>query len=88
MRSKSARLAWISIDTESMLPMGKKSRLCSVVNATIVPAVIGALGPWLPESTKPAMRYTSAGALLKNAPMTANSARPIISWRMARLASR
>ncbi len=55
MRSNRARLAWISMETESMLPMGKKRRLWSVVKATIVPDVIVEL-PWLPAITKPAMR--------------------------------
>ncbi len=36
-RSKSASDVWMSIPTESSEPTGKKSRVCSVVNATTVP---------------------------------------------------
>ena len=40
MRSKSASEICTSIWTPSRLPIGKKSRVCSVVNATSVPIVI------------------------------------------------
>ena len=40
MRSNSASDDCTSICTPSRLPIGKKSRVCSVVNATSVPIVI------------------------------------------------
>ena len=40
MRSKSASDDCTSSCTPSRLPIGKKSRVCSVVNATSVPIVI------------------------------------------------
>ena len=40
MRSKSASELCTSIWTPSRLPIGKKSRVCSVVNATSVPIEI------------------------------------------------
>ncbi len=40
MRSKSASDACTSSWTPSRLPIGKKSRVCSVVKATSVPSVI------------------------------------------------
>ena len=47
MRSNSASEPCTSTLTCSMLPMGKKRRLCSVVNATMVPAVMPAVMPWV-----------------------------------------
>ena len=43
-RSNSAPDVWMSMPTDSSWPMGKKSRVCSVVNATTVPIEI-ALAP-------------------------------------------
>ena len=53
MRSKSANDEWISVETCSIEPIGKNSRDCSVVNATMSPAVSESL-PLL--STQPATR--------------------------------
>ena len=53
MRSNSAIDDWISVETWSIEPIGKNSRDCSVVNATIVPAVIAS---GLLLSTHPATR--------------------------------
>ena len=39
MRSKRAIDDWTSVLTESIWPMGKNRRACSVVNATIAPGV-------------------------------------------------
>ncbi len=39
MRSNRAIEEWTSVDTCSIDPIGKNRRDCSVVNATIVPAV-------------------------------------------------
>ena len=54
MRSNRASEDWISTDTCNRRPTGKYIRLCSVVNAMMVPAVTKP-GP-LPESMKPASR--------------------------------
>ena len=63
--------------TWSIDPIGKNSRDWSVVNATIVPAVIsGFVGSF--DSTQPATRYTSAGVIEKNVPTIAKNERPII----------
>ena len=79
MRSNSAMDDCTSVDTCSMEPIGKNSRDCSVVNATIVPAVMawGSL-----DRTHPETRYTSAGVMEKNVPTTAKNERPIIVWRI------
>ncbi len=86
MRSNSAIEDWISVETWSIEPIGKNSRDCSVVNATIVPAVSGLAASSL--STHPATRYTSAGVIEKNVPTTAKNERPIIVWRICSPVSR
>ncbi len=64
----------------SSWPSGKKSRLWSVVNATITPAV-GASGLPLAASV-PATQYTKAGMIEKIVPMIMKNQRPTIAWRI------
>ena len=45
MRSKSASEVWMSMPTLSSWPIGKKSRVCSVVKATSVPIEIASPPP-------------------------------------------
>ena len=55
-RSNSAIEDWISVETWSIEPIGKKSRDCSVVNETSVPAAIVAAATGSPFNTHPATR--------------------------------
>jgi hypothetical protein len=82
MRPNSANDDCTSTDTCSSWLIGISSRLCSVVNATSVPAE-SALPPW---PCRPATRYTSAGLTPKNACVTAKNERPTIAWRTCRRA--
>ncbi len=85
MRSNSASDPWISTCTLSSCPIGKNSRLWSVVNATMSPAV-GADG--LPfAAIVPASQYTNAGMIEKIVPMMAKNHRPTIAWRIWSFAS-
>ena len=79
-RSNSASDPWISTWTLSSWPSGKKSRLWSVVKATMSPAV-GALGSPL-AAIVPAIQYTNAGMIEKIVPMIAKNHRPTIAWRI------
>ena len=81
MRSNRASDECTSVETCSIDPIGKNSRDCRVVNATIVPAWI-AVEP--SEICQPATRYTSAGVMEKNVPTTAKNDRPIMVWRICR----
>ena len=70
----------------SSWPSGKKSRLWSVVKATIVPAD-GASG--LPfAASVPASQYTKAGMIEKIVPMIMKNQRPTIAWRIWSIARR
>ncbi len=80
MRSNSAREPWISTWTLSSWPIGKNSRLWSVVNATMSPAV-GALGSPFAASV-PASQYTNAGVIEKIVPMIMKNQRPTMAWRI------
>ena len=66
-------------------PIGKKSRLWRVVNATMSPAV-GADGSPAAASA-PASQYTNAGVIEKIVPMMAKNQRPTIAWRICSFAS-
>ena len=86
MRSNNASEPWISTCTLSSWPSGKKSRLWSVVKATITPAV-GADGSPLAASV-PASQYTNAGVIEKIVPMIMKNQRPTIAcriWSAARI---
>ena len=75
----------MSTCTLSSWPIGKNRRLCSVVNATMSPAV-GADG--LPfAAIVPASQYTNAGMIEKIVPMMAKNQRPTIAWRICSFAS-
>ena len=64
----------------SSWPSGKKSRLWSVVNATMSP-IVGADGsPWIARN--PASQYTNAGVIEKIVPMIMKNHRPTIAWRI------
>ncbi len=78
MRSNKASEECTSVETCSIDPIGKNSLDCSVVNATMSPALTGSP----PESTQPLTRYTSAGVIEKNVPTMAKKDRPIIVWRI------
>ncbi len=84
-RSNSANEVWTSFEIWSIDPIGKKMRDCSVVNATIVPAVIAA---GLFEVTQPTTRYVSAGMIEKNVPTIAKNDWPIMVWRIVKPVSR
>ena len=83
MRSNKAIDEWTSVETCSIEPIGKNRRDCSVVNATIVPAVI-VLPVGSRLITHAATRYTKAGVIEKNVPTIAKNDRPIIVWRICR----
>ncbi|REH17958.1 hypothetical protein BCF44_14038 [Kutzneria buriramensis] len=73
-----------STDTCKSWPIGKYRRVCSVVNATTVPAETSV--PF--ASSRPAIRYTAAGVIDRNACTIAKKPWPIICWRTSRSASR
>ena len=84
MRSNSASAPWISTWTLSSWPSGKKRRDWRVVKATIVP-IETVVSPSMISA--PATRYTKAGMMLKNVPISAKNQRPIIwprTWRSPR----
>jgi len=61
-RSNKARDDRSSTETCSSCPTGKYRRVCSVVNATTVPAEMA-----VPcASSRPAIRYTAAGVIDRN----------------------
>ncbi len=80
-RSNRANEVCTSFEICSIEPIGKKIRDWSVVNATIVPAVI-AVG--CSDVTYPTTRYASAGMMEKNVPTIAKNDCPIIVWRIVR----
>ncbi len=88
MRSNSAMDEWICTVTISIWPIGKKSRLCNVVKAAMVPAwiVVCPMPWWL--MTRPATRYTIAGVMEKNVPISAKKYRPTICCLISSSASR
>jgi hypothetical protein len=61
------------------LTVGNSSRVCSVVNATIVPAVTAV--PLPATMRNPATRYTSAGVTPRNVCTTAKNDCPVMAWR-------
>ena len=75
-----AKEVWTSSATRSRLITGKSSRVCSVVNATIVPA----LSSVPREIVIPATRYTMAGVTPKNVWTTAKNDWPVMVWRICR----
>ena len=77
-----------SLETWSIDPIGKNSRDCRVVNATIVAPGSADRRASAAASTQPATRYTRAGVIEKNVPTTAKKERPIIGWRIWRPVSR
>ena len=81
MRSKRASAPCTSTCTLSIWPSGKKSRLWSVVKATMSPTV-GASGA--PDAACPASQYTSAGVMLKTVPTIMKNQRPTMLWRICR----
>ena len=85
MRSKSASAPWTSTWTLSSWPSGKKSRLWSVVKATMSP-IVGALGTPVKMSA-PASQYTNAGMMLKIVPTIMKNQRPTMLWRICSAAS-
>ncbi len=82
MRSNSAIALCTSTPTWSIEPTGKKSRLWSVVNATIVPAQRAGSMTGCSASRRPIARYTNAGVIEKKIWMVAKNERPIICWRI------
>ena len=85
MRSKSASELWTSTCTPSRLPIGKNSRVCSVVNATSVPMEI-AVEPC--AASIPPAQYTSAGITANVVWMDAIIQRPVIRLFTSSEASR
>ena len=71
MRSKSASAPWISTWTLRSWPSGKKSLLCRVVNATIVPMLTFVS----PSMISDPQQVDDAGMMLKKVPISAKNQR-------------
>ncbi len=85
MRSKSASELCTSSWTPRRLPIGKKRRVCRVVNATRVPIEIA---PSPREIVQPANQYTSAGMTANVVWIAAIIQRPVMRLRTSSSARR
>ena len=77
MRAKSAPEVWRSSATRMRPRSGNSSRACTVVKATIVPALMS-FAP--PRMSQPATRYTMAGMLDRKTLTIAKNHWPLIDW--------